>query len=315
MLKETNKRYREISTEKRGSEENAMEIASPSSKSAAKKARRQLKLSEEQDTQVQYLQSLSSSVDSLKPTLSELSMDVKAIRNDMDNFRTNLVKIESEISMLTASLAKLGKRTDILQAAQRQDRDGIKEANDGVSKLQKRLAELEDRSRRSNLRLVGLPENEEGGDAVAFLQRQLPVWFPSLAGKSSLEIERAHRVYSGQPNSDGNKPRTLIFKLLRYTDRQEILKAYRQPGAQVTHGRTRLLLFPDYSTDTAVRRKAFQPVISSLKSKGLQPFLLYPAKMKVLHNSQTHVFSSPEEAQRFADSVHSVSANSSNSVV
>lgn len=176
------------STDKRSSEDSAMEIQSPSSKSAAKKARRQLKLAEEQETQVQYLQSLSFSVDSLKPTLSELSMDVKAIRSDMDNFRFNLGKIETEISTLTTSLATLGKRTDMLQAAQRQDRDGIKEANNGLSKLQNRLAELENRNRRSNLHLVNLPENEEGATPSCFSSGRSRSGSPRWRGKVRLRL-------------------------------------------------------------------------------------------------------------------------------
>lgn len=88
------------------------------------------------------------------------------------------------------------KHTDIIQAAQQEDRVQIREATSVIAKLQTSVAELEDQNCRDNLRLVNLPENEEGGDAISFLQRQLPIWFQSLAERGVIKIERAHQVYN-----------------------------------------------------------------------------------------------------------------------
>ncbi|MGH0122104.1 UNVERIFIED_CONTAM: hypothetical protein FKN15_013023 [Acipenser sinensis] len=251
------------------------------------------------DSQVEQLKVFfADSVKDIKGALSELSIDVKAIRNDMDLIWSRLQQVEKEVSTLTSSIQTHGKRTDILKAAQRQNRDSIKDAKADITQLQARLAELEDRNRRSNLRLVGLPEGEEGDDPISFLQHNLPLWFPSLPSKGVIEIERAHRIYSGA-NTQGNKPRTLIFKLLRYNDRQAILKAYRQPGTQISQGQSKLLLFPDYSNFTAEHRKAFAPIQSSLKQMGIQSFLLYPSKLKIVHNGQSNVYSTPQDAQQF----------------
>ncbi|MGH0168927.1 UNVERIFIED_CONTAM: hypothetical protein FKN15_063718 [Acipenser sinensis] len=250
------------------------------------------------DSQVEQLKVFfADSVKDIKGALSELSVDVKAIRNDMDLIRSRLQQVEKEVSTLTSSIQTHGKCTDILQAAQRQNRDSIKDAKADITRLQARLEELEDRNRRSNLRLVGLPE-EEGDDPISFLQHNLPLWFPSLPSKGVIEIERANRIYSGA-NTQGNKPRTLIFKLLRYNDRQAILKAYRQPGTQISQGQSKLLLFPDYSNFTAKHRKAFAPIQSSLKQMGIQSFLLYPSKLKIVHNGQSNVYSTPQDAQQF----------------
>ncbi len=38
-----------------------------------------------------------------------------------------------------------------------------------------------------------------------------------------------------------------------------------------------LLFFPDFSPATAIRRKAFGPVLKKMTALGLQPFLIYPA--------------------------------------
>ncbi|MGH0129882.1 UNVERIFIED_CONTAM: hypothetical protein FKN15_023059 [Acipenser sinensis] len=182
------------------------------------------------DSQVEQLKVfLADSVKDKKGALSELSVDVKAIRNDMDLIRSRLQQVEKEVSKLTSSIQTHGKRTDILQAAQRQNRDSIKDAKADISRVQARLAELEDRNRRSNLRLVGLPEGEEGDDPISFLQHNLPL----------------------------------------------------------------------YSNFTAEHRKAFAPIQSSLKQMGIQSFLLYPSKLKIVHNGQSNVYSTPQDAQQF----------------
>ncbi len=87
------------------------------------------------------------------------------------------------------------------------------------------MTDIEDRSRRNNVRLVGLPEGTEGSNAAGFLRVNLSKWIPSLRGRD-IEIDRAHCVYDGGRGSD--RPRTLIFRVLKWHDRSEILKGARQ---------------------------------------------------------------------------------------
>ena len=63
-----------------------------------------------------------------------------------------------------------------------------------VEELVLKVDDLENRSRRSNLRLVGMPERKEGIDVCALLEK----WIPDVLGASHfpgpLLIERAHRI-------------------------------------------------------------------------------------------------------------------------
>ncbi len=119
----------------------------------------------------------------------------------------------------------------------------------------------------------GLPEGMEGPDAAGFLRANLSKWIPSLRGRD-IEIDRAHRVYDGGRGSD--RPRTLIFRVLRWHDRSEILKGARQAyPVKCAQNNVTLLFFPDFSPATAIRRKAFGPVLKKMTALGLQPFLIY----------------------------------------
>ncbi len=119
------------------------------------------------------------------------------------------------------------------------------------------MTDMEDRCRRNNVRLVGLPEGMEGPDAAGF-RVNLSKWIPSLRGRD-IEIDRAHRVYDGGRGSD--RPHTLIFRVLRWHDRSDILKGARQAyPVKCAQSNVPLLFFPDFSPATVIRRKAFGPV-------------------------------------------------------
>lgn len=80
-----------------------------------------------------------------------------------------------------------------------------------------KIADLEDRNRRCNVQVYGLPENTEKGTPVQFLECMIPVWFPALKHLKP-EIERAHRIYSGGPPHEGERPRThLLLPSFLYT--------------------------------------------------------------------------------------------------
>lgn len=242
--------------------------------------------------------SLGSSMRELRDSLAELSSNVTAIRSDMEAFGSRVEAVEREVTTLGMSLDSLSKRTDSLQLDGRRCRQEANSNKEEFSNLRARLAELEDQNRRCNLRLVGLPESTEKEDPIGFLQANLPVWFPALAVDGLIQIERAHRVYAAL-DSNRNKPRVLLFKLLRFIDRQAIFRAFRNAGSSITHGEAKLLLFADYSVFTSQRRKAFAPTIAALKQRSIQNFLIYPAKLKVLYQSKQLYFESPDEAMSF----------------
>ncbi len=64
-----------------------------------------------------------------------------------------------------------------------------------------------------------------------------------------------------------------------------------------------LLFFPDFSPATAIRRKAFGPVLKKMTALGLQPFLIYPAVIKLRHKGEQMSFDSPQKAEDFISSL------------
>ncbi len=192
-------------------------------------------------------------------------------------------------------------RVDSVQGDAREDRRTVMDLRNQLERLTEKMTDVEDRCRRNNVRLVGLPEGTEGTDAAGFLRVNLSKWIPSLRGRD-IEIDCAHRVYDGGGGSD--RPRTLIFRVLRWHDRSEILKgAWQAYPVKCAQNNVTLLFFPDFSPATAIWRKAFGPVLKKMTALGLQPFLIYPAVIKLRHKGEQRSFDSPQKAEDFVSSL------------
>ncbi len=210
----------------------------------------------------------------LIPALRELREDIQATNKSVKELREELE------SIATAAKQTLD-RVDSVQAAAREDRRTVTDLRNQLERLNEKMTDIADRSRRNNIRLVGLPEGAEGPNAAGFLRANLSKWIPSLRGRD-IEIDRAHRVYDGGRGSD--RPRTLIFRVLRWHDRSEILKGAQQAyPVKCAQDNVPLLFFSNFSPATTIRRKAFNPVLKKMTVLGLQPFLIYLAVIKLRH--------------------------------
>ncbi len=230
----------------------------------------------------------------LIPALRELREDIQATNKSVKELREEFEAIATETKQTR-------NRVDSVQAAAREDRRTVTDLKNQLERLTEKMTDMEDRCRRNNVRLVGLPEGAEDPDAAGFLRVNLSKWIPSLRGHDT-EIDRAHHVYDGGRGSD--RPRTLIFRVLRWHDRSDILKGARQAyPVKCTQNNVTLLFFPDFSPATAIRRKAFGPVLKKMTALGLQPFLIYPAVIKLRHKGEQESFDSPQKAEDFISSL------------
>ncbi len=230
----------------------------------------------------------------LIPALRELREDIQATNKSVK-------KLKEEFEAIATETMQTRDHVDSVQAAAREDRQTVTDLKNQLERLTEKMTDIEDRCRRNNVRLVGLPEGKEGPDVAGFLRVNLSKWIPSLRGRD-IEIDRAHRVYDGGRGSD--RPRTLIFRVLRWHDRSEILKGAQQAyPVKCTQSKVTLLFFPDFSPATAIRRKAFGPVLKKMTALGLQPFLIYPAVIKLRHKGEQRSFNSPQKVEDFISSL------------
>lgn len=224
--------------------------------------------------------SIKESLAPIEKTLTENSGILRSLKEQMDTHAKKFTTVFGKVDSIQASLKK--NETDTAYC--------IKE----IAKLREDLIQQEDRSRRNNLRLINLPAGAEGDDPRGYIQKMLPTWIPSL-GRSRghpVEIDRAHRIYS----NNNSKPQTMIFRLLRYTDRQAILEGARKAKPTLADG-TPLWFYPDYSAATSRKRRGYNDIRAKLRKRGVEAFLIYPAILKVKYNGKKMSFETPKQAE------------------
>ncbi len=220
-----------------------------------------------------------------------------AVRDAMDSMLIPaLRKLREDIQATNKSVKELREEFEAIATETKQTRDHFDSVQAAAHEDKRTVTDhgLKDQLQR-------LTEEMEGPDATGFLRANLSKWIPSLRGRD-IEIDRAHRMYDGGRGSD--RPRTLIFRVLRWHDRSDILKGARQAyPVKCSQSNVTLLFFPDFSPATAIRRKAFGPVLKKMTALGLQPFLIYPAVIKLRHKGEQRSYDSPQKAEDFISSM------------
>ena len=205
--------------------------------------------------------------------------------------------VESKMSTLITRINDVEKRVEYLEAGEAEREANPLATKTDIQLLWEKIEDMENRSRRNNVRFIGFPEGKEGGDAVKFLEELLPDML-ELEGKH--EIERAHRA--GQQPRPGDRPRPMLAKFLRSSDRDLVLRAARIKG-KLSWGNNNIMLFPDYSKATQMKRDKFKDCKKKLHERELSFRMLYPAKLKIETKDGSKTFECPKKAMAFIDAM------------
>ena len=131
--------------------------------------------------------------------------------------------------------------------------------------IEDKLIDLEDRSRRNNLRVDGIKErpNETWEDD----EKELHTRFEkSLGIEQEVVIERAHRVGTDQ-SKKGNTPRTIVCRILNDKDKVKILR-----NAKKLKGKN-IFLNEDFCQATLDHRKELWKELKRLREEGKIAYL------------------------------------------
>lgn len=87
--------------------------------------------------------------------------------------------------------------------------------------LKLKMEDLECRSRRNNIKIIGIPEQEEGNKPTDFIQALIPKLLGEDNFKSSVIIDRAHRTLR-PPLPAGAKPQAIIARVHLYWEKEQM---------------------------------------------------------------------------------------------
>ena len=178
---------------------------------------------------------------------------------------------------------------------------GLKKQVEEISREQRymryKMEDQENRNRRKNIRIRGLPE-QSGEDN---LQEQMDEIFGHMLGTkdvtNKIKFERIHRIRK-PPEVGAEVPRDVIARFHNYQDK-ELINRYMKANQPPKYRETSLQVFPDLSGETLSRRRTLKPLLDVLKSQNIQYTWGFPACLTGRKDGRAATLRFPEETPNF----------------
>ncbi|KAJ1152823.1 hypothetical protein NDU88_005598 [Pleurodeles waltl] len=235
------------------------------------------------DRILQEISAVDRKLDGMDTAMSALTAETRSMRLEIAGFQSQISGLDHRVAAVESQV--------VLQT----DRD------QELLYLRSKLTDLEDRSRRNNVRFLGFPEGIEGTDILSYLRDTLP----KLADKTfdpPLEFQRAHRLGLKRQNGK-DRPRPIIACFLRHGQARQLLQLSRRQGP-LQLGPLEIRLSADFSKETADRRRAFLSLRPRLRHLDVKFGLFEPARMWITKNGESQTFYDPEDLKSFLEGLH-----------
>lgn len=221
------------------------------------------------------------------------------------DFKTSFNQLEKKFEQVRSVVDEHSQRLSSLELASDDLSQRVTELENVCSnlresntKLAAKVVDLEGRSRRQNIRILGLAEPVEGDRPTQFFSDLLCEVFGKDTLPSPPEIDRAHRSLTAKPAA-GQRPRPVILRLHCYQQKELLIREARRRGKREYRGRP-VRIVEDYCPEVLSQRAEYREVMADLYKRGLRPSLLYPARLRItLSSGDKKWLRSAEEARRY----------------
>uniref|UniRef100_A0A5F8H6I8 L1 transposable element RRM domain-containing protein n=1 Tax=Monodelphis domestica TaxID=13616 RepID=A0A5F8H6I8_MONDO len=241
-------------------------------------------------------------VKKMKDEKKEIKDEIKRMKDDFqrksDQKEKDDQKSKDEIQSLRTRIQQL-ESSDLTR---QQDTIKQNQKNEKIEENMKHLIhkteDLENRSRRDNLRINGLPEDHDKRKSLDIILQE--IIFKNcpdiLEQEGKVEIDRIHR---SPPvlNPQLTTPRNVIAKFKNYQTKEKILQAAKKKSFRY-HGTT-VRITQDLAASTLKKRKAWNMIFRKARKLGLLPRINYPAKLTIFLQGKVWSFNKIEEFQEF----------------
>uniref|UniRef100_A0A8C5M2A8 Uncharacterized protein n=1 Tax=Leptobrachium leishanense TaxID=445787 RepID=A0A8C5M2A8_9ANUR len=203
-----------------------------------------------------------------------------------EDFRAITANLHQEIRDLGERADALETKTDELCLAHNDLVDAYKELKSTHESLLLKVTDLEDRSRRNNIRVRGIPETIKPGDLTAYMRTLMRTLLPGKLD-TELQLDRIHRIPKPR-HLDQTVPRDVLMRVHFFRIKESLLSAMRT-ATTLPPPYADLLFFPDLSATTMSKRKEFLPVTKILRNHQIQYRWGFPLKLLVTRDGELTV--------------------------
>ncbi|CAH2272776.1 Hypothetical predicted protein [Pelobates cultripes] len=217
------------------------------------------------------------------------AMSAKLIRT----WQSTADQIKNEVRELSNRTASVENDCQDLKTAQTGISENLLTLQQRMEAMEGKLADYEDRARRNNLRLRGVPESVQPDDLQLYVRGLMHAYAPDIPSDMLL-VDRVHRVPKPKHLPD-SAPRDVVLRAHYYHIKELVLRAHR--SRQEPHeDYPSVLIMADLSAATLRRRRDFQQVTTELRDRGIRYRWGFPTKLILTKNGETKLFSRPEDA-------------------
>ena len=167
--------------------------------------------------------------------ITTINAKLDKILSSLDSLESRLTGLEVKLHEVVAKTQTRHSETEDLKSAMSEVENWRKtilphinrrhDAYEEISVLKNQIDDLQNRSRRNNIILYGIPEGSEGDQQCENFMSDFIADHMQLDGGRDIKIGRAHRTPGRRPTaSSSSRPRTIHCKLLRSGDREYILR-------------------------------------------------------------------------------------------
>ena len=243
---------------------------------------------------VKMMQNLGITMEKIQETfnkdLEELKSKQTMMNNTINEMKNSLQGINSRINEGEEWISPLeDKIVEITTREQNKEKR--------MKRIEDSLRDLWDNIKHTNIRIIGVPEEEEKKGSEKIFEEITVENFPNMGKEIVNRVQEAQRVpYRINPRR--NTPRHILIKLSKLKYKEKILKAAREKQ-QITHKGIPIRLTADLSAETLQARREWQYIFKVMQGKNLQPRLLYPVRISFRFYREIKTFTDKQKLREF----------------
>lgn len=230
------------------------------------------------------LQHLNSLQDSLTHTIADtVAQALTAVKADIVQLGDRTDKMENTMDEMINSYNALADEHNALQS--------------DYAQLKLLCEDLENRNRRNNLRIRGIPDAVKQIDLKAYLHEFFATLIPDHPSEL-WRMDRAHRALGARP-PDAKLPKDVILCLHFFESKDLIIQTTRNRQSIVYRGVT-LQVFNDVSAITLAKRRTLKPLTQQLREHNIPYRWGYPFKLIAVKGGRTYVLQDVSQMKQFS---------------
>ena len=223
--------------------------------------------------------------------LEEMKKSPYIMNNAINEIKNTLEATNSRITEAEDNTSEVDDRMVEINETERKKEKRIKRNEDNLRDLQHNI-------KRSNIRITGVPEEEDKKkDHEKILEEIIVENFPKMGKEIITQVQETQRV-PNRINPRRNIPRHILIKLIKIKHKEQLKEA--REKRQITHKGIPIRITADLPIETLQARREWQDILKVMKENNLQPRLLYLARISFKYEGEIKSFTDKQKLREFS---------------